>query len=339
MNSGNSSVPLSRLSPWNYLLFIIAAALSFQIISVRYQKGTEYPFATFEKLVHFKAETPFQDRLLVTVMATVTEKVLNHFNIPLNYRKFFFCADVISLLLTWFFFSLLLKKFLNLSHEIISIVALSIYLPVCFIFVFTSSNLLYPYDIPQILFFTIGLYMIITKKMSLFIPLFILCTFNRETSAFLIPMVLFAGKKNIFRENRLILYIILLFVIWISIKVFLHAVIPNPGQVFYYKLDFNFNYIKTHDLIRWIQLLCGTLLILIIPILIFLKRLKKYSFVNILFVLLLFYIAMLVIGKIFEYRIFSENIPLIIFTNVVLCFDLFAPGKIKDELKHIPLHD
>src|SRR5439155_24964999 len=69
-----------------------------------------------------------------------------------------------------------------------SIAALTLYA----VLPFNYFNLpYYPYDIPSILFFTIGVLLIYDRNWTRFFPFFVLATLNRETSIFLAVVTIF----------------------------------------------------------------------------------------------------------------------------------------------------
>src|SRR6185295_1359057 len=69
-----------------------------------------------------------------------------------------------------------------------SVMALTIYA----ILPFNYFNLpYYPYDIPSVMFFTLGLLLVYDRDWRWFYPLFVAATLNRETSIFLVVVVVF----------------------------------------------------------------------------------------------------------------------------------------------------
>src|SRR3954463_10898222 len=103
--------------------------------SVRYNKGAEYEHATLSDLVKFKAATPFQYRILMPSIALAAERVMAAFKKPLDIRQFFHATDLLALLATWFFFSLLIRAVIPIGINASLLVALTIYIPLYLSFI------------------------------------------------------------------------------------------------------------------------------------------------------------------------------------------------------------
>jgi len=90
--------------------------------------------------------------------------------------------------------------------------------------------LFYPSDIPSILFFTLGLRFLVERRWAVYYPLFILATFNKETTCFLtVAMIALYWDHD--RPARLALHVAAQAIVWIAIKLLLgHLFAANSGE-------------------------------------------------------------------------------------------------------------
>src|SRR5206468_2339407 len=98
--------------------------------------------------------------------------------------------------------------------RLVSVMALTIYAVLPFNY-FNAPY--YPYDVPSVLFFTVGLLLIHGGGWIWYYPLFVLATFNRETSIFLVVAAVLAWFDR-YSRGRLALLAGSQLAIWIAIK-------------------------------------------------------------------------------------------------------------------------
>lgn len=93
----------------------------------------------------------------------------------------------------------------------------------------------YPYDLPSLMLFNLGLLLILKNRIFLFYPVFILATLSRETSVFLIPALITLRCKNLFQWQRQdLLNVLGLSLIWLGLKYWLHSLYNTNLSEFNY---------------------------------------------------------------------------------------------------------
>ncbi|SFR98844.1 hypothetical protein SAMN05421771_0308 [Granulicella pectinivorans] len=87
-----------------------------------------------------------------------------------------------------------------------------------------------PYDVPSLAFFALGIWLIVTGRLLGLYPVFLIATFNRETTIFLVLFYILwnsVGKKA--KPSVIALNAIILTALWIAIKLYLaHRFQGNP---------------------------------------------------------------------------------------------------------------
>lgn len=167
----------------------------------------------------------------------------------------------------------------------------------------------FPYDLPAMMFLGWGLYLVITERFLLLLPLFILATWNRETSLFLI-FVLAAIALS--REGRWslralrrkdILQLLTLSILWCLITAFLHhKYLANPSEAGPRVMD---NLKKLAHPVLWPAILSGSAFLL--PW-IFLRRhlIPDPKLRACVLILPLWVLILLSVGQILEVRIYGD---------------------------------
>jgi hypothetical protein len=95
-----------------------------------------------------------------------------------------------------------------------------------------------PYDIPSLFFFCVGVYLVLTRRTLLYYAVFVVATFNRETTCFLTLFFLICewyateDTSRSRRMGRLAAHAALQAVIWVAIKSYMtHLFRGNPVEV------------------------------------------------------------------------------------------------------------
>lgn len=173
-----------------------------------------------------------------------------------------------------------------------------------------ENNFIYPYDLPSMLFFTMGIYFIYRGWFWALLALFPVATLNRESTLFLIPLLAVdAAWQDERLELRrllqpgLIAKVLSLGVVWIAIK---HYVVAryagNPG---YYGSHLSENLRSLHHPEVWPQILStGAYLPLLIPFL--WTRIRPVRLRMYLLVLPPWILAMVYYGNLMETRLAGE---------------------------------
>jgi hypothetical protein len=259
------------------------------------------------------------------------------FNIQPNY------SFVILECLGFFLAIIMYRKYLHLfiKSDILSkILSFTLMFIVPFeMLLFRHNPQWFPFDV-WAMFFTIALlYLMYTENYLLYILVFIVGTINRETTIVITGIgVLFYWKQraNTKLRNSLIIQI----AAWIIVKYILYSIFADrPGWTFHDKYMSNWQFISDPSYLKafsdpWIEMIFrivflignfGFIWILIIKY----SRLINNAFLSrAVFIIIPFYLGMLYVADIFEYRIFAEFIPIILTPVLVIIIELMR-GEIQ----------
>lgn len=212
------------------VLFIVVAALAAAYFTqLRFELTGENHRARLPALVEGTADTPFQYRVLVPWLVgrvLRVEAVRRAAGSPLDlFRATEFLATFLLLLA----FRRYVGEFIA-NRVARDLLAIGIFGVLVIHFVLPREiPFWYPSDIPALLFFTLGLLWIRRGLWVAFYPLFVVATFNRETTLFLTLAWLLVGLG---RERPALLagHVAAQLAIWTGIKAWLHATYAaNPG--------------------------------------------------------------------------------------------------------------
>ena len=197
-------------------LVFFAAAVILSLHTIPYQlmaclppppHGDDSP----EALAAGVASTPYQYRVLVPWI--VRGAVETHLIRAEAEMAAFAVIEFVALVLLAVVFRWYLSLFVK-DDMLTSVMALTIFA----ILPFNYFNLpYYPYDIPSVLFFTLGLLLIHARNWAWFYPLFAAATLNRETSIFLAVVTMFVLFDE-YRWPKLALLAGSQLAIWTAIK-------------------------------------------------------------------------------------------------------------------------
>jgi hypothetical protein len=269
--------------------------------------------AAFDSLTYFFAETPFQYRILIPLLARGIEWL--H---PVALDKLYLAITMVWMLALLPSFARYLRIFVPRSAAVPA--ALLITYPLFFNYVFLKNVLYYPWDMPSIVFFIWGLTLLLERRMAWYYPVFVLATLNRETTCFLIlaMLCLEAGRQPV---GRLALHLLAQSAIWLGIKLLLaRCFAGNPGAGMHENhFHDNLHFIATllgrpdtwHEF-TWLRAL-GRLLVFggiwaLVPLG---WKNTPPAARRLLWVVPPFFAAMMFVGVIHEVRIFGELIPIL----------------------------
>lgn len=231
---GLTSLVLSTLFTYKYFLYT-----------------NEYPPGSYERISSYEADKVFQTRLLVTTIANLLIPIIPFLETsfqwivpyPINY-------EVLLQLITALSTTILLlsiPKFLELLGTKINpwssllILVLLFWNYIAINGMIDGAGLYYPYDLPSLTFFSIGVILFCRSKWILYYPVYILALLNRESSCF-IPLTGFfliapsfrTPIINWFKKNRiLIVHILAQTMLWLISRVGLSWYFrDNPGSFF-----------------------------------------------------------------------------------------------------------
>jgi hypothetical protein len=183
-------------------------------------------------------------------------------------------------------------------------------------------NLYYPSDMPAILFFTLGLSLLYARRWLLFYPLFVLATFNRETSCFLTLVFVLAYWGRI-PLRTLVSHALAQAVLWVAIKSFLRLAFPdNPGfGAFDLKFAGNMRYLADVSNLPFFLSSMGFILL---PTLLLVRRVADEFTKRSILLVIPFFLGMTLVGNLHELRIYGELIPVVLTALILIVRDSFS---------------
>ncbi len=296
------------------LMFALAALLFAYWFSTLHVRTPEYRTVTFAKMVEGTAWTPQQYRVLLPWLVRAGKQTsvswLNRWTLD----QIRFAIDVISCIALLYSARLFWKA---LGYDAMRGMAASslfaLMLP--FQFFLPAVRWYYCYDIAAIAFFTLGLAALLKKNWTLFYVVFVLGTFNRETTAFLVLIYLLAyvGRDN---WKQLGAHALAQTMIWVVIKTWLWSVYHNADATYADSLDLYKDSVAhnlrlfAEDPNLWITL-ASNWAFLWIPALAGWPRIGHPFVRRALWIVPVFVGVMFYVGELAELRIYSELIPII----------------------------
>ena len=247
LNSSEKEV-INR-STWPYLFVCGCLALVFTYFYFLYTH--EYPPGSYAKIASFEAHKVFQTRILITSIANFMEPLLPIIRFcfdwlvpyPINY-------EVILQLINCIFGMILLicipQLAYVLGYHINKYASIFIMVPISWNYIFINglldgAGLYYPYDIPSLTFFALGIILFMQKKWNWFYPVFLLGCLNRESACFITIGGFILGIntnalnfKELLNSNQAIIkHVIIQSLIWLTLRIILcFAFRHNPGEFF-----------------------------------------------------------------------------------------------------------
>lgn len=240
---------MTKLTRYVFPLGCLLASIAFTYYYFLYTN--EYPPGSYQKIANYEADKVFQTRLLITSIANFLEPTL-----PLLKSSFQWVVpypidyEVVLQLINVFFLGTLLFLIRPLAQvlgfEIPLLSSFLILVPLAWNYIFVNgfidgAGLYYPYDIPSLTFFTVGIILFLQKKWIWFYPVFILACLNRESACFItlggFILTFQIGESkfvDILKSNRrMISQVIAQAGIWLALRLILsYAFRNNPGEFF-----------------------------------------------------------------------------------------------------------
>lgn len=210
----------------------------------------------------------------------------------------------------------------------------------------------FPYDLPSLMFFCIGIYLVVSNRLWLYYLVFPLAVLNRETICFLTIFFLIwnlqqirerGGKLSPKEATPLMVHVLVQAAIWLAIKAWLaHLFAGNPvatfsatkGSFFTFRLFFNLK--ELIKLQQWPVYLscCGFLL----PALWLQRRWIRSAGISqaCAVILPLWFVGMMIVGVIPEIRIFSELSALVVPALGLIVYNRFRITIVSREFETLP---
>jgi len=317
--------------------------------------SNEYTRATLWDMMRGNAELPFQYRMLLPWIIKIIYHT--HLSVP-NYNLHLFHGDtsyfmtafwvtVVFLMLLVLTFRGYLNHFMNnaIASSILSL-TLFFVLPYNFIFAFHypspylfpplfQRSLFFIYDIPSMFFFTLAMLLMLKEKWPWYYPIFVLATFNRETTFFLIIIYLFIAFRNK-PFKSIALHGGLQMAVWMAIKLLMYALYyENSGQPLTFRIDSNLHFLSV---LHYLPNMLSAMGWIWIPVLLFYRRIPYPELRRSVLAFFPFAVSMFIVGNVFEFRIYGEFIPVILAAFWVILRQIMLQPMIHrpDEYMHSP---
>jgi len=300
----------------------LAAAVILSLHSIPYElrvcvppppHGDDSP----EALAAGIASTPYQYRVLVP---WIVRGALDAGLVRPDWQMAAFAAiQFACLVLLAFVFRRYLSLFIG-DRRLVSVMALTIYA----VLPFNYFNVpYYPYDVPSVLFFTLGLLLIHERRWGWYYALFVIATLNRETSVFLVVATVFAYFDR-YRWRTLAALAGSQLAIWMAIKSFLWILYRENRWLGYglyqFQLKVNLLTVVDHPIKAAIALATWGCLWLAVAV--WHRRIKDVFLRRNLWTIPVFIASMLVVGFVIELRIYGEVLPIVLAAFWVVFLDL-----------------
>jgi hypothetical protein len=321
----------SRKLPAELLVLLVAAFYSFYFAELRFSLNSEYGPSNLAALTSHSAFKPFQYRILLPSLADALCR-LGSFPSD-SPAKAFKVLEAASTFLTIAAFRYYVSSFFadRLTN---ALMALSLLYVLPFHLLLPRINpFYYPADTASIFFFSLALALMQRRKWLMYYAVFVFATLNRETSVFLtVTYALIALGRE--KTSGVFLHCAAQFLIWVGIKSALFAAFAgNPGpDGFEWRhmgtsvthLSTNLSFLATPGNYPFLLSAFGFTWV---PVL-FNYRSIGVAFVRrSVLVVFPFFAGMLLVGNIYEIRIFGELIPIVLTAFLVIVGEPLAAGR------------
>ena len=195
---------------------LVAAGLAVMLAAAygvfRLAANEESPYGTLAMLAEGKAYRPYQYRVLVPWMAAV----LHDAGLPL--RASFGLLEAVAALAAYGAFRFFLRPYIGRARTRAA-AALFLFVPLTLNLAtgYRYNAILFPWDTASVAFFTLGLALLERRAWGLYYPLFVVATFNRETTCFLVVCYVLAALGEE-RPRRIALHAAAQTALWVAIK-------------------------------------------------------------------------------------------------------------------------
>ncbi len=298
------------------LYFTMALGLCCLFTMSRFIWNDQNELSPVKDLLSFNASRPFQYRILIPMTVSWAynhEFVKRHFSSP---NLLFLIVEFLSIILLFASFRRFLTCFLE-SQFLIDFGPVVFFYSLASIYILPRFNpFWYPWDMPSLVFFVYGMIFLREKKWVGFYPLFFLATLNRETTCFLTVIFIFVSFGKI-SHKELITHSAVQIGIWVGIKFFLSMVFQgNPGPGIYEDhLWENLQaFLEMESHVGFISCMG----FLWFPVILFFRDLEDDFLKKSLWMAVLFFMGMMLVGNITELRIFGELVPIVVTSFLVI---------------------
>ncbi len=283
--------------------FVFALLFSYHFAFLRANETFTYSAASPQALAQGIAPTPYQYRILIPALVGLLQQWTGISANPL-YR-------ILEFLSTFALFYAF-RVFLNLFARDLRIASLFA-IPLAYVLPYNFTyTFLYPYDLPAILFTTLGLIALYRKQWAFYYAIFIIATFNRETSYFL-TLIYFASAFGIEDWKTILRHVGGQAALWLGIKTGLYLLFAsNPAQgagLFEFQLLRSLEQLAQPGILGILARNWGMVWIFV---LIWQARIREPFLRRALLACLAQLCILFLVGVIEELRIYGETIPILL---------------------------
>lgn len=288
----------------------VALLLAFYLTGLRVELNVIYPAGSIESVMAHSALTPYQYRILVPAFlgALYDAGVLSR--AWLEPQE----AGMIVEVLAWVgVYACLCAALRDLGARSVasSTAALALFFLLPFQYLLSrAAPYWYVWDAPAVLFFACGLWCLRQRRFLLYYPLFVLATFNKETTIFL-TVVHVLTSFGVTTKRALFTHAAAQVALWLAIKYGLalafsaHQGLGMLPQV----LEHNLESLRTPALLL---LLASNFGFLWIPVLLSRSRIEDRFLRRALLVIPVYFAGAMISSEITELRVYGELTPLIV---------------------------
>ena len=192
------------------------------------------------------------------------------------------------------------------------------------------SDYLFVYDLPSLLFFTVGLWLAWERRFWWLVLLFPIATMNRETTLFLIPLaaLLQLDEHWKFKKRAYPIQLVLMAVSWFVVTRLEQKLFPGVGTDAVYSPMANFKMLINP--MHWDEVFAAAGFLWAVAVFNW-KRIPSQRLQRLLLIYPLWFTVMLFRGILWESRIYTELIPM---TVVMAVLVLELPKK--EESQSLP---
>lgn len=319
----NLSTRLSSLG-FKLAFVFVALAFSYYFTVLRFQLSKPSIASRYSllALLTYTADLPFQYRVLPIWIMRLIAGYLPDFSLPagvwishaaaLKFARAAIMVEFVSVLATLFAFRYYMKLLLGGARSA-ALATLSLLVALPFVYLLPRYHALwFPSDLPALLFFLLGIICLYKRAWGYFYLIFLVGTFNRETTILLtfVYLVTAIGKD---RKARIAWHCAAQVVLWLSVKYLLYRLFgSNPtegGKFFEQHFIYNLHLISEPQ--HW-----GLFLSLggfaWIPAVLGYRQIESDFVRRALLVTIPFLIAALIVGIILEMRIYGELLAVLL---------------------------
>ena len=292
-------------------LLCLVALFAGKFAQLHQSRNLVHPPASLERLCAYTAETPYQNRVLVPTLVSAIDSSGLGAKIGLTLSDSARWIEVACLVALFYALRALLSKFLA-NRWAPSFWALVGFYTLPFLYIVPqASPYWYPWDIPAVLFTTLGVLWIQQGRWAWYYWVFPFATLNRETTSFLV-LIFALTQFGQMKWSTYAQHLAVQIAIWICIKWLLgFTFAKNPGVGEYYADSLKENWAAVQHPSTWLTL-SMVFGFLWLPLLVFAHYLRGTFARRALLVVPLFFVVSFALARFDELRIYGEMVPLVV---------------------------